>query len=101
VRRVTEMYAEFSDQNMLLHVLLGLAGYLERVHELLPEAPESAEAARVDVSQIDAYVALLLGVVSLRTSLAEEVVAAEGRAVESAGAKSGEREMVALGGLLR
>ena len=66
---VNHLLEEFSEQNLLLQVLLGVLSETERVERLLPRPAAASSAPRVAAPTIDPFVAALLGVVSLRQQL--------------------------------
>jgi len=67
VSRVNDQLEAFSDQNLLLQMLLGVLSETDRVERLLPQ-PVARAGPPVSVT-VDAFLAALLGIVSLRQHL--------------------------------
>jgi hypothetical protein len=68
VNRVDHLVEEFSEQNLLLQMLLGILSETERVTRLLPE-PKVRAVKPSTVPMVDGFVAALLGIVSFRQQI--------------------------------
>jgi len=68
VSRVDHLVEEFSEQNLLLQMLLGVLSETDRVARLLP-APKVRAVTSSALPIVDGFVAALLGIVSFRQQI--------------------------------
>jgi hypothetical protein len=64
VSHVNDLLEEFSEQNLLLQMLLGVLSETERVEQLLPKPTAKAVAPQAAAPTVDPFLAALLGVVA-------------------------------------
>jgi hypothetical protein len=74
VSRVDHLVEEFSEQNLLLQMLLGVLSETDRVARLLPR-PKLRAVRPSAVRSVDGFVAALLGIVSFRQQIQIELSA--------------------------
>lgn len=65
--RVDHLVEEFSEQNLLLQMLLGVLSETDRVARLLPEPKARTVTSAVPI--VDGFAAALLGIVSFRQQI--------------------------------
>jgi hypothetical protein len=86
VSRINDLLEEFSEQNLLLQMLLGVLSETERVARLLPKPAADPVTPSTDLT-LDPFMAALLGIVALHLELRNGVLEQSGRGHEAGHAR--------------